>query len=271
MSSYVTEAHFQLFYKKHKSFQENLLRDYRQLASTHKDTIARQTVIIEQLQMDLKAQSQYRSQLNGKLLISEEKITLLENRIENLEGALRITKPVDNNIDSQPEATSNFLPAIPDDPCEILVTGISKSLSQNPIILAKRMLLFIGLSSAINFIFSTRSWKYQHQKSDTTRGFVMKFSSQIVRNQVLTKLRSFRNLKSNSIFGTAHNNNSIKVTDLLPKSTYLLLLKARKMHKILKYFPPVVKNGMIYMRKNSYTPLIPIFTENDLSKLSTVQ
>ena len=103
----------------------------------------------------------------------------------------------------------------------------------SPSEIVNRMLIFIGLSNVVNHIFSTRWWKQNRQKFNTdSRGFVVKFSSPIIRNEILKKIKSLRNLNSHNIFGV-NDFNRIYVTDLLPKHSYLLLLKARKMYKLL--------------------------------------
>lgn len=269
MSTCVTEDQFKLFFDEHRSFQFNQVKEYRNLADMLKDTVAKQSTIIQQLSEDLTAQSSYNTQLTEKLLIYDEKILALENRIDHLEAnRLKIkTEPLSNSENNHFKTSSNISHAIPDDPCEILVTGISKSLSQSPIDLAKQLLLFIGLSSAISYMFYTRPWKHQCQESNSTQGFVIKFTSPIVRNEVLRKIRSIKNLNCHSIFGTVHHNR-VRVTDLLSKPTYLLLRKARKMSKVINCAPPLVKNGIIYMSKSSDTTLFPIFTESNLTNLS---
>ena len=163
------------------------------------------------------------------------------------------TKPPNGRNHSQLEIPSNVPPATPDDPCEILVSGILASLNPSPTVLVNRILVFIGLSTAINHVFTTRSWKHKNKKSATC-DFVVKFSSPIIRNEVVSKIRSFKKLNSHSIFGTNHNS-KINVYDLLPKPTYLLLVQARKMYRTLNYAPPIDKNGIVFIRKSVTHPL----------------
>ena len=263
----VTKDQFKQFFDEHRSFQSNQVKQYRELADELQNTIVKQTTIMQRLSEDLIEQSRRSNKLAKKLLIYDAKILALENRIDHLESNRTRSESRNNNIDNQPKTSSNIAHVIPDDPCEILVTGVAGSLSQSPIDLAKRLLMFIGLSSAISYVFFTRSWNHQCQKSNSSQGFVIKFTSPIVRNEVLRKMRSLNNMDCRSIFGTVCGNR-VRVADLLCKPTYLLLRKARKMYKVLNCTPPLVKNGIIYMKKNNDTTLFPILTEDDLTKLS---
>ena len=191
---------------------------------------------------------------------------MLERRIDHLElhNIHSDKRQIENCHNTYTKIPQHVMVEPPDDPCEILVTGLPRVLSLSPTEIVKRLLLFIGLSNAINYVFSTRSWKPKHFKG-TTNGLVIRFSSPIVRNEVLKKIRCQKNFNS-GIFGSV-DNNRLNVTDLLPKSMYLLFLKARKLYKTLNYDPPIIKNGVIYMRKDSYSTFIPIFTHNNLINL----
>lgn len=120
-----------------------------------------------------------------------------------------------------------------DDPCEILVTGFPSQLKRSPNAIVNRLLAFVSLTSAINHVFDIRSWKPKSYRG-TSRSFVVKFSSPIIRDEVISKLYRFKNFDSKLIFGS-YESSKISVSNLLAKPTYLLLLSAKKKSILLAF------------------------------------
>ena len=270
MTNYLTEAHFKLFLEENRAYQKEQREFIREVDIGVKEAANHHSVLIAKLVKDLKDQSDRSDSLANQLSSSQEKVLALESRISHLETKLSQLKNQSPKSckNRHSEDSSQNIAAPLDDPCEILVSDLSSSLKQSPEKIMRHVLTFIGLFSAINHVFATRDWKHKQCRSTgASRAFVVKFLSQIIRNEVLNKISSIKNLNSQSIFGTG-NLKKINVIDLLPKPTYLLLLNTRKTFETLNYAPPIVKNGIVYMRKSCHSPLIPIFLEKDLMNLN---
>lgn len=204
--------------------------------------------------------------LRQKLQVSEQKVTALEKRVEELELNLH------PRTDSLPgtralckrSSHTNVQP--PDDTCELLVTGLPSSMKESPAIIIKRLLLFLSLSNALSHVLTTREWRPKSYKG-TARAFAVKFSSPLVRNEVLKAVYAIKHLNSKDIFAT-DNCLKLRVSELLPKSTHLLLMQACQISKASDFSPPIVRNGTVYIRKSKCSTPIPILTENDLSYLN---
>ena len=270
MSNCVSQDHFKLFLHEYWSSRDEQLNEYKTSQKEQSDTLAKLIKLMNR-------QADHSDYLKAKLLLSERRILELEGRINHLEiiqqqSKLTVSQSNNSLNDSFSQKVEKYTPKVveftPDDPCEILFSGISPSITLSPMKLINQLLFFVGLSCAVNHVFSIRSWKDKHQKSTPTRAFVVKFSSSLVRNEVLRIMKSYKSLNSHNIFG-ATGHSTIKVINLLPKSTYLLLLKTRKLCKTLNYDPPIVKNATIYMRKTRQSPVIPITSKNDLNHFSS--
>ena len=268
MTNYVTKNDFKSIVTSimndNNASQAKLCELVRDLSSDIKSAVA----ISNRLMNELEYQAKRSNDLERLLLLSEEKFSVLERRMDHLEinNPHLNTRQIGNCQNACPENPSHAMAEPPNDPCEILLSGISHKVTLSPTEIINRMLLLTGLSSAINHVFSTRDWMHKHKKGSVVRDFVVQFSSPIIRNEVLRRFRYFKNFNNHSIFGDNFSG-KIYITDLLPKHSYLLLVKARKMYKSLNYVPPITKNGIVYMRKTSQSPLQPIFTEKDLLNL----
>lgn len=204
--------------------------------------------------------------LRQKLQVSERKVTALEKRVEELE----LNFPA--RTDSLPgtrvpyKRSSHTSVQPPEDTCELLVTGLPSSMKESPAFIIKRLLLFLSLSNALSHVLTTREWRPKFYKG-TARAFAVKFSSPLVRNEVLKAVYAIKHLNSKDIFAT-DNCLKLRVSELLPKSTHLLLMQACKISKASDFSPPFVRNGTVYIRKSKCSTPIPILTENDLSYLN---
>lgn len=155
------------------------------------------------------------------------------------------------------------------DSCEVLISNVSSLSHLQPLQIINRILSFASLASIAGQISSTRKWTVNsrtatNQKS-TVSAFVVKFSSPLARDAFIRKTRKLKNSTASKVFGV-QNGSKISVMNLLPKPTFLLLMKARKVYKSLDCAPPIVKCGVVYMRRSKQSPLSAIYSEVVLLK-----
>lgn len=202
------------------------------------------------------------------------------HRKANISESTKVEKPVEGsrlksctNYASLPESAPQAYTALSNDPCEVLISGIPQLPNMHRSQMAHRLLTFASLSSILSQVVSTRSWK---STVNTTTchtavkplAFVVKFASPLARDIFVNRIKELKYLNSQNVFGTKESM-KISAMNLLPKPTFLLLIKARKLYKSLGYAPPVVKRGVVYMRKSSQAPLSAIYSEADLAKFTS--
>lgn len=213
----------------------------------------------------------------------------LKSRIGNLEKKLAAThsnsraspnvsprKPLyarksSVNIVNRNETAKAPAPAhVSYDPCEVLICGVSALSRLHPLQIIQQILTFANLASILTQVTSTRCWKGNSNKNGTTSAFVVKFSSPAARDAFINGTRNLKHLNLSNVFSYT-NGTQIKMSimNLIPKPTFLLLMKARKAHKLLGYAPPLVKRGVVYMRKSVQAPLFAIHSEEDLAQLKS--
>lgn len=163
------------------------------------------------------------------------------------------------------------------DPCEVLVYGVPSLSHLHPTEIISRLLTFASLSTLIGHVASTRNWKTNSSatsKSTNTSAkrsaFVVRFSSPHIRDAFVTRIKSLKNVNTQTIFGSKYLR-KINVMNLLPKHTFLLLLKARKVYKSLNCAPPIVRNGTVSLRKLNQSSYTAIYSECDLTNFKVSQ
>ena len=171
------------------------------------------------------------------------------------------------------------------DSCKVLISGIplDPRLEDNTAI--DNIFEALSLSHVRPFIFETRKWEYAStQLNDATknaensarahlpsfRSIVVKFSSNCIRDAVLSKCFKLASTDCNSLFGCGGSMN-VSIRPLWPKPVYNLWRLAMEAHRKHKYAKPVVRNHSVFMHETLESPLIPIFTDRDLENLPSRQ
>lgn len=207
------------------------------------------------------------------------------HRNANSNKSTKIEKPVVRSrlkaraSHAPPEPAPRVKTASSDDACEVLISGVplSPNLHRQRTQMVYRLLTFASLSNIVSQVVSTRSWKAAVStvtKSANTAlkpsAFVVKFASPNARDVFVNKINKLNYLNSQNVFGTKESIGiKINAINLLPKPTFLLLMKARKLYKSIGYAPPVVKRGIVYMRKSCQAPLSAIYSEADLTRFTS--
>lgn len=149
------------------------------------------------------------------------------------------------------------------DPCEVLISGVRTSSHLQRLQSLQRILSFVSLTSIISHVSITRPWKADSfttlDQNGTKSSFVVRFESPVARDAFLTCIRKFKNLNTSKVFGHKIAT-KISVMNLVPKPTFLLFLKAQKICKSVGYASPLLKNGVVYLRRS------PIYSQADLYK-----
>jgi len=156
------------------------------------------------------------------------------------------------------------------DSCEVCITGIPKSFSDDHSRAVQ--LVFDAANNGMNvgFVLAIRAWPSLRPASagtaelvfatgstsaagEDTFSLMVKLISPNVRNSVIANSHLLRGRSSQSIFG-AGGDRPVFMRPLWPQPTYELLRQATAMAKALNYLNPVVRNLIVYMRKDRVTP-----------------
>ncbi|XP_016838866.1 uncharacterized protein LOC107980824 [Nasonia vitripennis] len=162
------------------------------------------------------------------------------------------------------------------DPCEIRISGLPDSSDLSIRDMAERVFAAIGCPDFGKHVLEVREWL--HRPANATAGqseqgnerrkrcIVVQFISNVVRDMVLRSVKKLDKQISQSLFGTG-GKGKIYVNIVYPRSVYQLRKKAISIAKSHNYAKPVVKNLVVCMRERHDSPLIPVYSEEDLAML----
>ncbi|OXU23238.1 hypothetical protein TSAR_011861 [Trichomalopsis sarcophagae] len=162
------------------------------------------------------------------------------------------------------------------DPCEIRISGLPDSSDLSIRDMAERVFAAIGCPDFGKHVLEVREWL--HRPANDTAGqseqgngrrkrcIVVQFISNVVRDMVLRSVKKLDKQISQSLFGTG-DKGKIYVNIVYPRSVYQLRKKAISVAKSHNYAKPVVKNLVVCMRERHDSPLIPVYSEEDLAML----
>lgn len=168
---------------------------------------------------------------------------------------------------------------------EIIISGIPVNPSITPADITERVFDALGISHLKNHILTSRTVAKKNnpfaaqspastlpqsqsnlQIHPTTTSIIATLTSTAVRDLVLSKKRSKRDLKQSDVLGNQSSRN-IYVNELLSSEMYNLLRQTKSKAAETAYKFVWSKNGAIFVRKDSGHPQITILSVQDLDKL----
>lgn len=198
-----------------------------------------------------------------RLIQLEEDNTELKRRNSILTQELSTLKPNLTPCDS----SSSFA-------TEFMISGIPLAVTLTKDDIVARVFDALDISHLLNDVLDIRSFdkKNSTQPSQSTtsgstkKSFLVILKSQSVRNFILDKKRTKKNLSIEEVFGSKIQG-SVYVNEFLPPALYNLfrLTKAQARSKGYKYV--WVRSGTIFVRKADGQPPLMIHSEADIEKI----
>ncbi|KAJ8670645.1 hypothetical protein QAD02_001904 [Eretmocerus hayati] len=212
-------------------------------------------------------------QLDAKM---SERVDRIEGQLMNIQQDLK--RVVQNNalIDS----------------AEILISGLPKQLNMSRNDIISCLFTALEIPHLTNFIISVREWtgpdlsfrksaenNLTNHNSGTPPApaanpnfysLVIKLVSPSVRDEVVSKTPKLKDKTIQNLFDTP-GNSQVFCRALWPREVYSLYKKAFAAAKNLNSEKPLIRNLIVCMRETRNSPLLPLSSESDLSKLAPRQ
>ena len=168
-------------------------------------------------------------------------------------------------------------------PNEIIITGIPENVNDKPIIIAEKVFESIGIevpktaiissrkvikkSKTRNISYSTSTDKILcNNNKPNTNSIIVSLSNPALTSKIIHRKCTHRNLKSSTVFSSAHATSEININKVYPASVYKLFIETRNASRLAGLSMPKIKENIILIKTDDNHPPISIKTREDLDK-----
>lgn len=203
---------------------------------------------------ELKSSSQYQAEQHGDL---ERKVRDLESVTSGARDAVNLISALEYKIDGLEQQARQ---------CNVEICNVPDRRNENLLGILEAIGSKIKYPIQQKDIVSVHRVPHASQQSDRPKNIIVKFTTRILRDNILSAFRKAKGVKSDEL-GIAGQSHAIYMNEHLTLKKKQLFRECRDKAKECKYKYVWIKNGAILVRQDDNKPAFVIHSNQNLDKI----
>lgn len=233
----------------------NLLRSDHLKLQRHVSTVEKSCAELTLQVSDLRSSNEFTA---AQQLDLENRVKDFDSRFKYIEDFISKSPTLEERMDNLDQSSRQY---------NIELSNVPEKRAENLLLLIEKIGKCINVNIPQKEVVSIHRVPHMLSESKTPKNIIVKLSSSILRNNILSAFRLAKGLKSDQI-GIGGTACKIFLNEHLILSRKLLFREARETAKKCHYKHAWVRNANIFVRKTDTSPTLKISCHEDLKKIT---